>query len=169
MEQEGKKKKFRWRYFIEKGFQGKFILSFVGIILLDLFIILLLLWVLYNKAYDMLPGGTPVLQKVDLEQVEIGGEIYYKIKDLKTYNAFDLYSVVIIVVSFLHLFVIAIFGLFFSHKMAGPIYRLKRELREYIEGKKEFRPIRLRKGDFFHDLADLINQALLKKEEGGGK
>jgi methyl-accepting chemotaxis protein len=53
----------------------------------------------------------------------------------------------------------AVTGLYFSHAMAGPIYRIKEELKRVVEG-KAIRAISLRKGDEFQDIAEAMNQAL---------
>ena len=50
-------------------------------------------------------------------------------------------------------------GLYFSHKLAGPIYRFKLELQRIADG-RGLRTIRLRKGDDFQDVADVLNSAL---------
>jgi len=50
-------------------------------------------------------------------------------------------------------------GLYFSHKLAGPIYRFKLELQRIADG-RERRTIRLRQGDDFHDVAEALNRAL---------
>ena len=50
-------------------------------------------------------------------------------------------------------------GLYFSHKMAGPVYRFKAELKRIEEGKR-VREIVLRKGDDFQDVAESLNRAL---------
>jgi methyl-accepting chemotaxis protein len=50
-------------------------------------------------------------------------------------------------------------GLYFSHKLAGPIYRFKLELQRIADG-RGWRTIRLRKGDDFQDVADVLNRAL---------
>jgi nitrogen fixation/metabolism regulation signal transduction histidine kinase len=50
-------------------------------------------------------------------------------------------------------------GLYFSNKMAGPVYRFKAELKRIEEGKR-FRKVTLRKGDDFHDVAEALNRAL---------
>ena len=54
-------------------------------------------------------------------------------------------------------------GLYFGHKLAGPIYRFKTELRRIAEG-KPVRRIVLREGDEFHDVADVLNAALERVE-----
>ena len=54
-------------------------------------------------------------------------------------------------------------GLYFGHKLAGPIYRFKTELRRIADG-KPVRRIKLREGDEFHDVADALNAALERVE-----
>ncbi len=54
-------------------------------------------------------------------------------------------------------------GLHFSHKLAGPLYRFKSELLRIVDG-DAFRPIVLRNGDDFQDIADALNKALVKLE-----
>jgi hypothetical protein len=65
---------------------------------------------------------------------------------------------VTLMMSFSAFFAIVV-GLYFSHKLAGPIYRFKLELERITEG-REWRAIRLRREDDFHDVADMLNRAL---------
>jgi hypothetical protein len=46
-----------------------------------------------------------------------------------------------------------------SHRFAGPVYALRRALREIGEGQKP-RRLKFRKRDFWHDLADEYNTAM---------
>ena len=48
-----------------------------------------------------------------------------------------------------------------SHRFAGPIYSLRRAMREIAQGKKP-RRLKFRKRDFWHDLADDYNAMLVK-------
>ena len=50
-------------------------------------------------------------------------------------------------------------GLLMTHRMAGPIYKFKQELLR-IEAGHAPRPIHLRKGDEFQDVADALTRAL---------
>ncbi len=52
-------------------------------------------------------------------------------------------------------------SLWISHKIAGPLVRMKRELNQMIET-GEFKPIHFRKHDHFLELPDLLNRALSK-------
>ncbi|HDP16272.1 MAG TPA: methyl-accepting chemotaxis protein [Candidatus Omnitrophica bacterium] len=51
---------------------------------------------------------------------------------------------------------IFILGLLFSHKIAGPVYRIEKTIYDMSKGNLTLR-IRLRKGDELWDLADIIN------------
>jgi hypothetical protein len=59
----------------------------------------------------------------------------------------------------LSVFFAIVVGLYFSHKLAGPIYRFKLELQRIADG-RERRIIQLRKGDDFQDVAEVLNRAL---------
>ncbi|MDD3726356.1 MAG: hypothetical protein PHI44_04100 [Candidatus Ratteibacteria bacterium] len=54
-------------------------------------------------------------------------------------------------------------GVLYLHRIAGPIYRIERTIREMVEGKK-VEPIRLRKKDFFKSLAEAINKLIEKQQ-----
>jgi len=53
-----------------------------------------------------------------------------------------------------------IFGLFLSHRVAGPIYRIESYLKQVTKGEVHLRPVTLRKGDFFPELADIVNDTI---------
>lgn len=58
-------------------------------------------------------------------------------------------------------------GLLMTHRMAGPIYKFKLELKRIEEGKAP-RPIAVRKHDEFHDVAEALNGALEALAARGG-
>jgi len=59
------------------------------------------------------------------------------------------------------LFIIWFMALELSHRIAGPLYRLEKELNERIEGKKSG-PIQLREKDELKALADKINRLIIR-------
>lgn len=71
-------------------------------------------------------------------------------------NAIVLISLVVTSAVFL------LWSLYVSNKIAGPIYRLKKELSDHIENGTQ-KDIAFRKGDYFTELAELVNNALKKK------
>lgn len=58
--------------------------------------------------------------------------------------------------------VIPILSIFVSHKIAGPLFRFEKTLRDALQSEGPVPPIHLRKGDELQSLADLINQLLAK-------
>ncbi|MCC6278350.1 MAG: methyl-accepting chemotaxis protein [Oligoflexia bacterium] len=53
--------------------------------------------------------------------------------------------------------VFTLLGVYLTHKLVGPIWKLERELRKVVSGEK-IDPIGFRRGDEFRDLPVLINQ-----------
>jgi hypothetical protein len=47
----------------------------------------------------------------------------------------------------------------FLHRIAGPLYRIEKTLKEISEG-KDVEPIKLRKKDFYKTLADEVNKVI---------
>lgn len=57
--------------------------------------------------------------------------------------------------------VVAALSLVVTHRIAGPIYRIQQDLTRVLHGEPA-KPIHLRHGDEFHELADLLNQVMAK-------
>ena len=124
------------------------------------------------KAIEKLDGAMMAMSTTELY---ITAMTYYKNKNLpigmlmtidtgNPQNLSQIYMVPIIGLSVLYLLMIVIFGLFESHKMAGPIYRIKNTLKDAIDGKHKLEDIKftLRKGDELKDLVDSFNEFIEK-------
>lgn len=61
------------------------------------------------------------------------------------------------------LFIMTVFGLFFLHRVAGPVYRFRQVLLRLNEGEMP-PPVKLREGDFFHETATELN-ILMRSEQ----
>ncbi len=64
---------------------------------------------------------------------------------------------------FLTIVMIGIFGIFFLHRVAGPVYRFRQVFLQINRGEIP-RPIKLREGDFFHETAVEINHLVKRLE-----
>ncbi len=53
----------------------------------------------------------------------------------------------------------AVFSIYLTHRLAGPLFRIEQTARELIRGNLALR-IRLRKGDELHELVGLLNEVL---------
>lgn len=60
------------------------------------------------------------------------------------------------VIQILFIFLVFIVLVFMTHKVAGPLYKLKNHLASIRDG-EEITPIVFRNGDHFHDLAEEVN------------
>ncbi len=155
-EVKGKKQRKISNIFINGTFQAKVIVLVVGIALLQGvlgtgFIYLAFQQFINNWSNVVLESGD-VLEAVQLLNKEI------------------LFGVIITNLSF---FLFSIFmAVFFSHKLAGPNYAIKRAINNLLDG-VDHHTITLRDGDEFHDLAERINHMfseyhLVKKEDDEG-
>jgi len=107
-------------------------------------------------------------------------QVYYKVEGddgksekfvareifLPDYNhELDRYSIqftAVAILSSIYLFLIFIFSIFKSHKMAGPIHNIKMNLQKLANGENTY-PIRTRKGDEFQELVDALNLVIEKR------
>jgi hypothetical protein len=74
----------------------------------------------------------------------------------------DRMRVIFSVTSLAVLFIMTFGGLVLSNRVAGPLYRMERHIRDIINGETK-RKLRFREHDFFPELAEIYNEMLLKK------
>jgi len=155
-----KPKKFRWRYFIDKPFQIRYIARFLILILVGLGISIGVLAIQRSKRFDQ----RIYFQVKNISKTkDLANAPANEIFDLsKPVNIFELQRNPMIYMSILYLILITIFGLFISHKMAGPVYRLRKNLKEMSDGKLDLKTFhfKLRKGDELQELVIALNQFL---------
>jgi nitrate/nitrite-specific signal transduction histidine kinase len=167
----------RTHFFIDKKFQGRYMLTF----LIPMFIMLLfMMGILYLASQTIIQSTirtlkqnvdskivselqdtrnpAPEQSKVALEGVN---EYIRTFADSKEYQNNVLSALLWVVGGGLLLVIIQIVLLtvFFSHKVAGPIYRFEKACNSVIEGDYTS-VIKLRKGDEMQNLATLLNEAI---------
>jgi len=99
-------------------------------------------WVIHQTIRDAAFGGAFTFGKIN------PSEILYEVS----------YSIIIRVtlVLILTLIIIGAYGVVFLHRVAGPVYRFRQTLLRVNRGEMP-QDIKLREGDFFHDMAHDIN------------
>jgi len=102
-------------------------------------------WVIHQTIRDAAFGGAFTFGKIN------PSEILYDVS----------YSIIIRVtlVLILTLIIIGAYGVVFLHRVAGPVYRFRQTLLKVNRGEMPS-DIKLREGDFFHDMAQDINVVL---------
>jgi hypothetical protein len=99
-------------------------------------------WVIHQTIRDAAFGGAFTFGKIN------PSEILYGVS----------YSIIIRVtlVLILTLIIIGAYGVVFLHRVAGPVYRFRQTLLKVNRGEMP-NDIKLREGDFFHDMAHDVN------------
>jgi methyl-accepting chemotaxis protein len=168
---DSNKKSFRFNYIIDREFQFRFLFHFFILFVLGVLSSLVVLYWLNQMKYE---GGA--VFKLRQEPMQV----YYKVEGddgksekfvareifLPDYNhELDRYSIqftAVAILSSIYLFLIFIFSIFKSHKMAGPIHNIKMNLQKLANGENTY-PIRTRKGDEFQELVDALNLVIEKR------
>lgn len=136
------KKEMRKTYLIKKGFQTRFIV-----------IILLLVIIVAN-----ITGGLVYA----IMKVEVARESFLSYLNID--ESEDLLLPVVLVAELISIFIVAVISLFVSHRIAGPVYRFERVCEAVAQGKLDFQ-IRLREKDEFKELAEAFNRMLTSLKE----
>ena len=127
----------RTRYFLDSGFQ----LRYAGIILLVAFVTAVL------SGFTVFRTTCGILGE-KLSQVYPQGLFVAIFNKVALALAKNMAVLAIL---------IFIFAIFISHRIAGPIHRIKSIIKEMAEGKFDT-PIYLRRADELHDLAEELNK-----------
>jgi len=101
-------------------------------------------------------------QRTNIASVYYVTEKLGEVVDIK--EPMEIVLLSIILSELVTIFVTAIFVLFYSHRMAGPIYRFKRVFEEVGRGNFNVQ-IYLRKNDEFKDLAESFNKMTFELSE----
>jgi hypothetical protein len=141
-----KNRKIR-NFFIYPQFQTRLIIIIMAISLLAPVIILSFQIFSFNQQ---IKNG----QMMNLSETHPYFTIYYQFREQSIY-AFS----IAVAVSFACAFLI---GLVVSHRVAGPLVKLRKHLETVGENPGKDEPLKFREGDFFRELADAYNTKFKK-------
>tara|TARA_Y100000590_G_C15178109_1_gene810118 strand:- start:249 stop:608 length:360 start_codon:yes stop_codon:yes gene_type:complete len=102
----------------------------------------------------------PVIEQIKLSQLPASDPLIASMADFT-----HMINITVIALLGFSFIMFAIMGLIVSHKSAGPIYSLTQHLRK-IRDNKKVEPINFRKGDYFQELADEINEFIDYTQKG---
>ncbi len=132
---------------IHKPMQREFSLMLIALLMVSTFAIG---WVIHHTIHEAAFGG---------EGYRFGKVSPYEVLSDVSYQLLIRVSSIL----FLTLIVIAVFGIFFLHRVAGPVYRFRLTFLRMNDGNIPH-PIKLREGDFFVETADEINRFIRKMQ-----
>lgn len=149
----GQKKYKRGKYIVDPSFQFGMIRRVALLTVLVIVVSLLFLAVIYH-VYGDVEVDIVIFQPqpFELTDVDIGPDDNTGPKS----NLFQLLWPVLFVSIGMTLIITFLFGIIFSHRMAGPVYRMRLELANIKNGNLAT-PFNLREKDAFHHLAADIN------------
>ena len=181
-------KAIRKRYFVNFSIQFKYIMmSVLPVLLMSLFCIYFIIQsgeLLVEKQkskiveeFSSIDKTLKQMQAVNLpqdvnNQLEIFSKklsILQEELNIQYYNLVEEWAktrMKLLAVLFLGMLSVGIISLIYSHRIAGPIYRLTKAVEALQEG-KEIGYIKVRPGDEFHDLADSLEKLrVILKNQG---
>lgn len=62
------------------------------------------------------------------------------------------------------MFLVVVIGVFVTHRIAGPVYRMESDIDRVLSGENHAR-VRLRRGDAFPELADKVNELIARLDD----
>jgi hypothetical protein len=158
----------RTTYVVDKKFQFRFVATFLLIVVMSLALfsacVALFYWVSYMAGDNVFTEFIEIskqVPKVDTDGKPIlnadGSQVTESIKSPPIIGG-RLIIVLppILINNLIIMIIISVLGIFYSHKIAGPAYRIQKDIDRTLAGEKGVR-IQLRKGDKLKDLADKVN------------
>jgi methyl-accepting chemotaxis protein len=154
-------------YIIDKQFQFRFVFTFLILIILSLVLFTAgfmgYYWIKYMAGENVFNEFIHVIRKVDILN-DKGEVISSAPQNLGPYNPFEIYVPPILLNNLITMLVISILGIFYSHRIAGPVYRIQQDIKRVLNGEKGV-TITLRRTDKLQELAEEINQLIRKVDE----
>ena len=163
---EGFKK--RKQYVVDRKFQFRMIASFLLSVLIALFIFTLFIslyfWAATMAGENLFKEFITIdKQVVEQRTVEVDGKLVTKdVSYTKTEEGVKRWEIVLpplIINNLIIMIVISILGLRYSHRIAGPAYRIKEDIKRVIDDEESIQ-ISLRKNDRLRELVGEVNRLL---------
>ncbi|HBE02055.1 MAG TPA: hypothetical protein DC049_06210 [Spirochaetia bacterium] len=157
----------RKKIIVNKNFQLSFIMMYSIMTLIASLIVFvcLVIWSknTYSQGFAMrVPNESEVTAWAKANNLKTE-DVFTVLLDLpKSYSFFELTWKPVLIIIVFNILILIVFTAIYSNKIAGPLFRLKRELEQKVDG-SDINPIIFRKGDAFHEVAELINQCLKLK------
>ncbi|WP_319560876.1 hypothetical protein [Marispirochaeta sp.] len=158
---------------VDKSFQlrfvGSFLLSVMGALIIFTLLVGLYYWV-SNMAGENLFREFITIDRQVIEErtiTEEGVERVVKVPTTKTIlgvKRWELILPAILVNNLIIMILLTVFGIRYSHRIAGPVYRINCELDKVLQGKKGVK-IKLREKDRLRGIAIRVNQLIQRLDQ----
>ncbi len=165
----------RRRLILDSGFQyrmvTRLVVSVVAAVVLFSALFVLYYWISYISGDNLFKEYVVVYKQVQtVRTVKVDGapveQRYYETLALPPTSRLQLILPALLVNNLLIMFALAGMAVVYSHKVAGPVYRIKGVINRSLAGAADQR-IYLREGDELKDLAEKINSLLERLDRLG--
>jgi methyl-accepting chemotaxis protein len=163
---------------IDNTLQYRIVATYLGVVLAGFFLFsagfFLYYWVSYasgdNLFKEIITIHKQVTETKIVEENGIQKSISYTAtKDIPGVNRLELILPPILINNLAIMLFVILIGIFTTHRIAGPAFRMQQEIERVLAGEKGAR-VTLRKKDSFHALANDVNKLIERFEQlGSGK
>jgi methyl-accepting chemotaxis protein len=156
----------RQNYLIDKKFQYQFVAWFLLLVVISLFVfsggMAAYYWIRYMAGENVFSEFIYIQKQVRVTNEK--GEVTGTRSEMQPpINRLELILPSILINNVIIMVIIAVIGIFYSHRIAGPIYRIEQDLARILGGEREVK-IRVRQKDKMQSLVAKINQLIAKYE-----
>jgi nitrogen fixation/metabolism regulation signal transduction histidine kinase len=164
----------RKKYLVDKQFQFRLVGTFMVLVFISLFIFsagtALYYWIRYMVGDNIFNEFIIVHKQVDVLDEsgnvvkDTEGNTVTRSEAQPPLNRLELILPPMLLNILVILIVIAFIGIIYTHRIAGPVYRIGQDIKRVLEGAPGVK-IRLRRGDKLKDLAQQVNLLIEKLEK----
>ena len=153
---------------VDRSFQFRFVSTFLFSVLGALLLFSLLMgafyWISSMAGENLFREFITIDRQIITERavVEDGVEKIIEVPSTKTIvgvKRWELVLPAILVNNLLIMIIVSIIGIRYSHRIAGPVYRIKHDIERVLAGETGVK-VKLRSADRLQDLADRVNQLI---------
>ena len=157
----------RKKYVINRQFQFRFVATFLVMIIVSLLVFsggaAVFYWIRYMAGENIFSEFIFIHKQIRTYN-EKGEPTGTKSEQLPPVNRVELVLPPLLINNLIILVLIAVIGIFYSHRIAGPAYRMEQDIARVLSGETGV-AIRLRKKDKLKSLANKINLLIKELEE----
>ena len=161
---------------VDRNFQFRFVSTFLFSILAALLIFSLFVgayyWISSMAGENLFKEFITIDRQVIIEKELIENGVVKRVRVPATetivgVKRWELVLPAILVNNLIIMILVSVIGIYYSHRIAGPVFRINQDIRRILDGEKGVR-IKLRSNDGLQELARMVNR-LAERLEGAEK
>jgi methyl-accepting chemotaxis protein len=161
---------------VDSPFQYRMVAVFLGVVLIGFIVfsagLFLYYWISYAYGDNLFKEIITLHKQVTETKTEVENGVtksvsYTTTKDIPGVNRLELVLPPLLINNLAIMVFIIIVGIYNSHRIAGPLFRVQRDIERVLAGEKGVR-VKVRKRDNFPELAEEVNRLIERVESTVG-